>query len=328
MKKGFGRDGGKSLCKSYVRQMMLWKKAEAFKKKVIKRLDMGMSNYPKIAVSLSGGIDSGLVTALSGIDTVITVKLPYGKKYDEFNDAKRTAKYLGKKQIVVELNDKDFDKTIKKAVKILGRTTTHFSLFPLYKLFEKLNELGYTDVVFGDGPDEAMCGYIRNIMLNYIYNAPKNEEIFEQYNPMFKKSLPEPYTILAKAIDKDSSKVKKLMEGESLLRGINKVEMKLTRDEVGGMVDALAEHFGITVHRPYITRLDEAMFNLPDELKIHDNWGKYALRLVAEEYLPSDIVWRRQKMGGPVYPVNVKKGWMKDGEFDKKEYVKFQKGFL
>ena len=71
------------------------------------------------------------------------------------------------------------------------------------------------------------------------------------------------------------------------------------------------------------------MRDLPDDLKIKDiEFGKYALRVIAEKYLPKEIAWRKVKVGGPVYPVNIKRGWMEKGEFDKSEYLRFQEKIL
>jgi len=284
----------------------------------------------KFAVALSGGSDSGLIAALTKTKYAITVKLPYGKRYDEFRDACRTVKHLGiKTHIVVHLKDEEFDKVMRKAVPIIGRVTGHFSLFPLYKMYERLAEEDFDCLIFGDGPDESMCGYIRCILMDYIYNAPQNLPAFKYYQPLFDKVLPSPWEVYARAIDKDPQKVRRLMEGEPLLKGMCKVEMTLTRADFGGINNALAAHFGITFKSPYTEpKLDRFMFNLPPEMKIKDYWGKYLLRKVAVKYLPQEIVWRRQKIGGPVYPVNLKKRWLEKGEFNKEKYCEYQRKIL
>ena len=40
------------------------------------------------------------------------------------------------------------------------------------------------------------------------------------------------------------------------------------------------------------------------------------------------FAWRKVKRGGPVYPVNIMRGWMDKGEFDKTEYLKYQEQIL
>jgi hypothetical protein len=97
------------------------------------------------------------------------------------------------------------------------------------------------------------------------------------------------------------------------------------------MTNGIAKYFGITNHRPYQDNkeIDDFMFNLPEKEKIYKvEYGKYALRKVAERYLPYYIAWRKVKVGGPVYPVNVLRGWMENGEFDKTRYLKYQSDIL
>jgi asparagine synthase (glutamine-hydrolysing) len=43
--------------------------------------------------------------------------------------------------------------------------------------------------------------------------------------------------------------------------------------------------------------LIETALGLPWNLKIHDGWTKYTLRQAVRELLPSEIVWRRNKIG-------------------------------
>jgi len=283
----------------------------------------------KFAVALSGGSDSGLMVALTETENAITVKLPFGEMYDEFADARLTVRRLGIPNHLVVLPDHaEFDAAMRVAVPLVGRVTRHFSLFPLYKVFERLAEEGFDSLVFGDGPDESMCGYIRCVFLDHIYNAPRNIPTFSYYQGHFDK-LPPPWEIYAKTMDRDPEEIRVLMEGESLIRGMGRVEMTLTRADVGGICDIFGEHFGIRILRPYMEpEVDRFMFELPDEMKIHNHWGKYLLRRVAAGYLPKKIVWRRRKMGGPVYPVNVLQGWLEKGEFNKDRYLEYQREIL
>lgn len=46
-------------------------------------------------------------------------------------------------------------------------------------------------------------------------------------------------------------------------------------------------------------RVVEFCTQLPPEYLIHDGWHKHVLRKAVEEYVPSEVVWRRNKMGFP-----------------------------
>jgi asparagine synthase (glutamine-hydrolysing) len=56
--------------------------------------------------------------------------------------------------------------------------------------------------------------------------------------------------------------------------------------------------FSIEARVPFVEyRLIEFVMNVPAVYKIHDGWSKYLLRRAMEGQLPSDIQWRRDKMG-------------------------------
>jgi hypothetical protein len=92
------------------------------------------------------------------------------------------------------------------------------------------------------------------------------------------------------------------------------------------MSNGIAKHFKIKNHRPYQDNeeLDNFMKNLPIEAKIQGEYGKWSLRQILAQYMP-DVADRKKKVGGPVYPVNLFKGWDKeDGEFGKTQWLKYQ----
>jgi len=54
----------------------------------------------------------------------------------------------------------------------------------------------------------------------------------------------------------------------------------------------------LEVRLPYLEReLAEYLFSLPIEMKLHGGWTKYILRKAMEPLLPSEITWRRDKIG-------------------------------
>jgi len=56
--------------------------------------------------------------------------------------------------------------------------------------------------------------------------------------------------------------------------------------------------FSIESRVPFLDhRLVEFCINIPDEMKIHKGWTKYILRKASEKYLPSEITWRKEKLG-------------------------------
>lgn len=288
-----------------------------------------------INLMLSGGVDSGTLAGLSDVDRVFTVRLPYGPKHDEFGDVLATVKHLriDDKLTVVDLDEGRFDEAMQKAVKAIGRPIPHFNIFPLYILFEQMSKEGITDVVCGDGPDETMCGYTRHLIMWYLYNS-YSLEAFSEYKGMIGKLLETVQVSYSKLINKDFLTVSKIfletsLNGGNLLDCMCATDMRLMRPDMDDMSDSIARIFEIKIHRPYQeSAIDSLMFHLPPELKIKDfEYGKYLLRQVADEVLPKHIAWRKQKIGGPLVPVNKIKGWDLE-PFDKSMYLKYQEDIL
>lgn len=285
---------------------------EELEKRIIKEAKLH-SGKP---LALSGGIDSSLLAALVKPRFVISVKLPGDEKYNEIKWAKKVSKHLGLDHIMVDLDDTKFDEHVKKAVKAIGRPIPHFNIFPLFAMYKKLYEMGEKEVILGDGPDETMCGYGRDLIIEHLYKVYELEAL-SHYKPLIDKILP------AKS---EAIRIATNLKGFEDVVSAN-IAMRKDMDD---MSDGIAKHFGIKNIRPYQDnqKLDVFMRNLPMKDKINGEYGKYILRKIAEKYLPKEIAWRKKKVGGPVFPVNVFKGWMENGEFDKTKWLSYQKEIL
>jgi asparagine synthetase B (glutamine-hydrolysing) len=294
------------------------------------RLKEACVPYMNMPVALSGGIDSSLLAALIKPDFAISVELPQGK-HNEIGNALIVAKYLNLKHKIVQLDESKFDDSVGKAVKAIGRPIPHFNIFPLYEMYSRLQEIGVKDLVLGDGPDETMMGYGRDLIFSYIYRV-YNFYAFKDYKPMIDKILPSPEFAFSRMTGRSVEEIKELVKDMSIQDIPSSVDKFLMRKDMDDMNNGIAKSFGITNHRPYQDNeeFDNWMFNLPMEAKIQDvEYGKYTLRKVAEKYLPYGIAWKKMKVGGPVFPVNSFKGWLEtDGEFGKASWLKFQEGFL
>jgi len=275
--------------------------------------------YEGTPLCLSGGIDSSLLAVHIKPKFAISVELPEGDKYNEIEWAKKVAKQLNIEHVIVKPDESKFEEYVKIAVKAIGRPIPHFNIFPLYCMYQKLAEMGVKEVILGDGPDEVMCGYARDLIINYLYKVYEFEA-FEHYKPLIDQILPPLYPILIRRLTNTHAFT--ILEAD--------VEMRKDMDD---MSNGIAAHFGIKNIRPYQDNivLDNFMRNLPIEEKIKDvEYGKYALRKILEQYLP-EIAWRKKKVGGPVYPVNLKMGWgwiETYGEFGKKGWLEYQQNIL
>ncbi len=271
-------------------------------------------------VLLSGGIDSGLLAALTEPDYVFTCRFPYGEKYDEFEYAQMTAKHLGLEQIVITPTKKDFFKYLPKALK-LYKPTTHFSLVPLYMIFKKAKE--YVDAVLSaEGPDEYLGGYTAYSFIAHEQELYRQEEL-KNYKQMLDKYLGEPMERYAKIINQPVRVIKPYWRRyKFLLSKMGYCDLKFRRIEEMEM--ALAKGLKINLIYPFLNKkIEKFCFEkVPDEYKIKGLTTKYVWRLIAEKYLPKEVVWRKNKMGGPVAPVGK---WLGEkDEFSKVKYLKLQ----
>ena len=295
------------------------------------RLKSEVKKYEGIPIAISGGMDSGTLASFVKPEFAISVDLPGGERYDEGQYARTIARHLSIRHLVVKPDPEEFDEGVKEAVRSIGKPTAHFNIYPLWAMYKRLNQLGVKEVILGDGPDETQSGYSRNLIMDYLYKV-KDFDAFRNYYPVIDKVLPEPYQVYAKLVDREEEEVRLLMEGHSLIQGMNRVDMALKRVEMDEMSNGIASGFGIKNIRPYQDNpvFDQWQFNFPDSAKIHKTeFGKYALRLLAQRRIPHDLAWRKTKVGGPVWPVNQQKGWMEvDGEFGKQSWIDHQQEIL
>src|SRR3990167_466198 len=278
---------------------------------------------------LSGGVDSGLLAALAKPDVVFTCKFDQGPLFDEFESAEAPAKHLGLEVVVVVPTKEDFFKYLPEALKMF-RPTTHFSLVPLYMLFKAAKEQGTTTILSGEGPDEYLGGYSAySIILQEekLIERLKSQPELRNYQSMIDRyfgSLMSRYArILGKSEmdivdywDKYEKKVSKLGYTDLMVRGIEDMEL------------ALAKGWGVNLLYPYMTE-EIAKFcfeEIEDGLKVDGYTTKYLWKKIAEQYLPKDVVWRSNKMGGPILNVNSFLGV--EDPFDKTAYLALQEKCL
>ena len=270
---------------------------------------------------LSGGVDSGLLAALAKPDIVFTCKFSYGGNYDEFDSSEKVVKHLGLKQEVLEPTQEDFYEYLPAALRMF-KPTTHFSLVPLYMLFRKASEVGIKTILSGEGPDEYLGGYTSYSFITHEQKLYDQEEI-KPYKNLLDKYLGTPKERFARILGKPTAELDPYWDKyDNLLSKIGYTDLHLRGIE--GMELALAKGWGITLLYPYMTpAVAEFCFTqVPDSEKIKCFTTKYIEKQIAEKYLPKEVVWRKNKMGGPVAPVGL---WLGEkDEFAKDKYLKLQ----
>jgi len=126
-------------------------------------MELRLSSEVPMASLLSGGIDSATINYYAkhrGLD-IPTYTLGYREfsKYDERDNAKETAAFLGVKNTQVEIDEAAFIEASDKVLDTLDEPLNDPAAVPLYLLFERIKKDGYKVVMSGEGSDEIFLGY-------------------------------------------------------------------------------------------------------------------------------------------------------------------------
>ncbi len=126
-------------------------------------INMRLDSDVPMASLLSGGIDSATLNyyaSQKGVN-LHTYTLGYKEfaKYDERDNARQTAEYLGLKNTQVEMSQDDFMLACGNVLDTLDEPLNDPAAVPLYLLFERIKKDGYKVVFSGEGSDELFLGY-------------------------------------------------------------------------------------------------------------------------------------------------------------------------
>jgi len=289
---------------------------------------------------LSGGFDSGLLAAITKPDYTLRVRFPYGPRYDESRYSDAIIKHLGLQNVCdITITPELFKENFEAAVRVMGETTTHFSLVPLYTLFKtaKKNLLveGPLNILSGEGPDEYLGGYARQIIFDELKNLYEIPEL-RNYHTKIDSVLGANYSIsrdmvvwkYGEMMGYAPEEIYTYMGTDYPLQGaIGKMDMEL--GVIEKMEQKMANHFGVNLHYPFINdEFAEYCYRLPDDLKIRNGRTKWAFKEVGMRYLP-EIMRDRQKLGGPVAPVNLFLDCLDtEGHYGKETYLSRQQEIL
>ena len=135
-------------------------------RRLLAALDSVVGRGKRVALALSGGLDSALLLALLASSFrstmpaiyVLAPRLPSGDAYDKSATAARLARSLDLKAIVIEAREQDFRLGLPACV--AQAETPLFNVHPVAKhlLFEQLAGDEIDVVITGDGADQVFAG--------------------------------------------------------------------------------------------------------------------------------------------------------------------------
>jgi len=135
----------------------------ALEKSLKEAITMRLDADVPMASLLSGGIDSATLNYFAKANGVKlqTYTLGYDgfAKYDERQNAKKSAELLGLDSRHVEIDQNDFMMACGDVLDTLDEPLNDPAAIPLYLLFKEIKKDGYKVVFSGEGSDELFLGY-------------------------------------------------------------------------------------------------------------------------------------------------------------------------
>ena len=283
-----------------------------------------------------GGIDSATINAyaLKNGKKLQTYTIGYDKfnKYDERQNAKESAEYLGLNNKEIIISQDDFLDTSDKILDTLDEPLNDPAAIPLYLLFENIAKDGYKVVLSGEGSDELFLGYRqyfefldiqraselkhKNWLKNYFKSNYSQNREWEYYKRIFNDSLlfrtsGESFTDLQK-----NSLMKRNIKDNQALKYLKpyreRFESSAHNDESiwYSYIDLnlfQAEHFLTKLDRvsmahtiesrtPFLDhKLASTIFSIAPHLRYEDGVTKSLLKEIVKPYLGENIINRKKK---------------------------------
>jgi len=285
----------------------------------------------KLAVLISGGIDSALVASIAKPDYIYTSHYGFDD-FDELTYAECVAKHINKKLIIVQPQKEDFLRTKEDIIYCLDTPCTWTS-FTLWMLMKKIYEDGLKVTMTGDAADELFGGYHRYHLL-YHDEQIRELEAMRKYNYLIDKYYGSPVDRYAKIVNRSTNiydrKINQYLE-ESIgyyFKKLNKDVVHLmglndfysTMQVLLQMSDRISMNYSIENRSPFLDyRLVQFAFSMPSKYKIRYGITKWILKQIARKFIPKEIVERVDKRGFSA-PVNHWFKWNKKGKYDRSAY--------
>ncbi len=289
-----------------------------------------------MASLLSGGIDSATINYYArkkGVN-LHTYTLGYKEfaKYDERENARQSAEFLGLQNTQIAINQDDFMSACTSVLDILDEPLNDPAAVPLYLLFERIKKDGYKVVFSGEGSDELFLGYRqyfeylgiekasslahKNWLKKYFHaNFSMNRE-WEWYKRIFDETL-----LFRTSGDKFTDRQKNSLMHRHVKDNASLKYLQPYRDiyEASGHKDESiwysyidlnlfqAEHFltkldrvsmahGVESRTPFLDhKLASAIFSIAPKLRYEEGVTKSLLKTIMNDKLSQTILKRKKK---------------------------------
>ena len=289
-----------------------------------------------IGTSLSGGLDSSSVVAISNklknendSHKCFTASFQNFER-DESVYSKQVADRFSLQQFITSVSVSDLINDWEKFSDQQEEPTSSASAFAQYKVYELANKQGIKVLLDGQGADETLAGYYKyykwywqelfhKLKLNRSgeIRAARRNGINERFGikniiaslfPDFASVILERQYLLNALRQEDlTHDFVKLQSREAYystppyfnLNGVLYFNTCMHGlEELLRYADRNSMAFGREVRLPFLNHeLIEFIFSLPSNFKIRKGWTKWMLRESMKSALPENIVWRKDKVG-------------------------------
>lgn len=301
-----------------------------YKDKLYDSVKLRLRSDVKVGTCLSGGLDSSSVATIASAFyksnsinkfTAITAK-SIEQATDESCFAEIAAQNAGLDWRITIPKTKDFSKNIEKIISIHEEPFGSLSVFMQYKVFEKAKENGCIVMLDGQGGDETLLGYERYYpayllslgkydMIREFFASSKNSRLSQKElllylfyftNPTIRvKRLQTKYSFINKEYFNylNFKYIEESSKSYNDIVWLQKLEiMQLQLPHLLRYEDRNSMNHSIESRLPFIDyRLVETALSINNHFKIKGGWTKYLLRKSVEDIVPSEISWRRDKLG-------------------------------
>ena len=287
---------------------------EEVEKLLIKSIEKRKHGEVEIGSLLSGGVDSSLIVALSGVKKTFSIGYEGYENYDERKWARIVAKKFNTIHTEVEMKKEDFFDNFDYVLDRMGEPIADSSFFAANFLAKHIP----LKVVFsGEGSDELFLGYRKykefwefldaklpnkawlKKYLERHYEDIKEWEIFRRFfsNEDVFRGINE--TFFQRQINKILRKNARIVDYKRFLKGwrsfdFTYFDLKVWLGEVLlSKLDRMFMAQNIEARSPFLDRnLVNFVFSLPEEIR---GIEKKVIKNIALKYLPKEIVYRRKK---------------------------------
>jgi len=303
---------------------------ELFTRSITRRL---RSDVP-LGTSLSGGLDSSSIASVicklagKGFQTFSVIFPGFEKNEEKYIDD--ISRYFSLQSFKTAVRNEEIPQLFLKLIQCHDEPFGSAGALPQYKVFElaKLNSVKV--LLDGQGADETLAGYEkyykwywqelfrnRRLMKSKELEKAKSLGVSETFGiknvlsslfPDFASVFLERQYLLHALKQEDLTKEfvrfqsKEAYYTTPTIFSLNGVLYYNTcmhgLEELLRYADRNSMAHGREVRLPFLDHeLVEFLFSLPSDFKIREGWTKWILRKTMESTLPSQITWRKEKVG-------------------------------